>query len=1064
MKTTALVLTLWLTLAGVVWCEEQDLQVFDYESKNQAFQSADKLEYVTKHATQGKHAGKIRLTDHFVPNIEFYGGANHAGKWGEYDQFVIDLVVEDAPIAVAGFARDKDSKDWWTWHNFNFRFVPGKHQLRLSLGALTRQNGGPNVDPKTLTLLNMVFSSEDPKNPTTVYLDNARLVKGTGSYKVKTLYSFEGADTGKYVLEDWPEDQKGKSSLSVVEEHAVAGKRALKLESRSPAGNVQFSGFDKDWSLYDTLVIDVFNPSEKEISVGGWVRDKPLQLKDDWWVRHNWQQVLKPGFNSIYMSVGGMSGPNGGKPLNTDNILQFNLSVSMTTLFIDNIRLVKGVEEIPVAGLKPFDFGPKTSGLMPGFTRISSADTYTPESGYGWLPGAHFARDFDMNELLGRHRPPDDLCRDYLQPLKGTFVVDLPDGEYSVWLMMSCPASGWAPTFKRRTVTANGKVVLDETHDAASFKQYEFQFQDVEDLPGDDLFDRYISKLFKPTRFNVEVKGGKLTLDFDGHGQWWSAMINGLVIWPKKSDADAERWLENLNARRKTQYQTAHVERRPEAPKYTPTDDEKKRGFVLFTHSPDEEIAINSVPKAPPAAANLQLAGSPGEYVTGCVALHLLQDFGQINEASCELKGADGQLVSGRVRAVRYKALNQIQQTSVYEVKPKYLDDVSASPVAMRSGITRSFWITLAIPQNAVGEFSGTLKLKTPQRELASVPVKLTVWPIRLEEPDIPLGIYITHPTEAYHSFDPAGEEFWDAWRKVLKDSKEHGVTSLDPALSIRLQRIENGKAIVDFTAADRFMELAKAAGFKQELSGYAMDHGFPLKITKTMNYDAIAKQFGVGSYAEVVKAYFDAVREHAKEKQWLPICFCTADEYVAHPGGELAKLAAHHRLLRENALGFEFYPADSLYYHTKEENERVQYDALVADLHTYAAGQFLGREGDVMKKAGRRLWRYNMGVTRPSFGTWMFHARKKHNVSGMFTWVYPSAGTYGVHYLASHNEAAYGIAYSSSRGPRATLGWERVRLGCNDHRYLQTAWNLVEKAKKQNKAVAEADALRKAI
>ena len=47
-----------------------------------------------------------------------------------------------------------------------------------------------------------------------------------------------------------------------------------------------------------------------------------------------------------------------------------------------------------------------------------------------------------------------------------------------------------------------------------------------------------------------------------------------------------------------------------------------------------------------------------------------------------------------------------------------------------------------------------------------------------------------------------------------------------------------------------------------------------------------------------------------------------------------------------------------------------------------------------------------------------------------------------------SHREANYGVLYPSDHGLRTTPTWERIRAGCNDHRYLQTAWELIAAAK----------------
>jgi hypothetical protein len=1039
--------------------------IFDFESPKQAFESADKLQYVPEHATQGKLAGKVTLDKAVALNIFFFGGSNQCGKWGDYDQFVYDVFVEGGPAKVYGFVRDKQGMDWWKRHNFELKLQPGKRRLAFSLGAFTRQNGNGSLDLKSIDFFAISFDSEDPKNPATLYLDNARLVKGTGNYEVKVLYSFEGADAGKFELEDWPEEFKGKSAMTPVEEHATAGKKALKLESRAPAGNVQFSGFDGNWNAYDTLALDIFNAADKTAQISGWIRAGDVNA--GWWDRHNWERMLKPGFNTVRMSVGGITSPKGNKPIDTANVVKFNLAVDRTTLFIDNVRLIKGVEEIPVAGLKKFDFGPENSAVMPGFAKITKASGYDPAKGCGWLPGGQFGRDFDIMEMLGRHRPPDDLTRDFCMPTQATFAVDVPDGSYGVWLMLGPPGNGWGQTFQHRSVTANGKVVVDETFDINSFKKHEFRFEDEEDLPGDDLWEKYIDKLFRPARFDVEVAGGQLKLDFNSYGSWWCAMVDGLVLWPKASANDAERWLANFDALRKEQFQAMHVEKTPEAKTYAATEDDKKRGYVLFVHSADRAVEVNSVPAPEEIQTTaLTLAGAPGEYVTGCVGLYPLKDCGQIARAECSVPCAVSagnaraeNTIQGAVRVQRYKALNK---TAVYDIVPKYLDDVAVKPVSLKAGVTRSFWATLQIPANAEGgEYSGSLKLTGAQGGEITVPVKLTVWPIKLVEPKFPMGMFMMGPMHAYLAFDPKGEEYWQTWKQILEDARAHGLTSVDPAISIPLQRIVNGKAEVDFSAGDRFMELAKAAGFSQELNGYNVGSGINLRVQA--NYDAEAKRFGVASYAEAVKAYFDAVREHAKEKGWLPICFCTDDEYIVHPGGDAARLASHHKLLQDNAPGFRFVAFDSAYLEEQPQN-RAAREQMLADIDTWGAGVHGPREVEVVKAAKRRLWLYNTGMNRFTFGTYMFFARQKYNVEGFFQWVYTGGGTYSNFYLASHVEAHYGVVYPSSRGLRTTPTWERIRTGCSDHRYLETAWQLIAQAKAQNKGAAAAKALEDAI
>jgi hypothetical protein len=89
-----------------------------------------------------------------------------------------------------------------------------------------------------------------------------------------------------------------------------------------------------------------------------------------------------------------------------------------------------------------------------------------------------------------------------------------------------------------------------------------------------------------------------------------------------------------------------------------------------------------------------------------------------------------------------------------------------------------------------------------------------------------------------------------------------------------------------------------------------------------------------------------------------------------------------------------------------------------------------------------------------------MFYAHNKWNVQGFTQWIYGGEGTLGHFDMASHNESWYGIVVPSSRGLRSTVTWERIRAGCDDHRYLQTAQEAIAAAK----GTAEAKALESTI
>ena len=425
-------------------------------------------------------------------------------------------------------------------------------------------------------------------------------------------------------------------------------------------------------------------------------------------IAYNWERMVRPGASTVRLPVGMMVDPGGKIIVKPDQVVAFNVATDNQTLFIDNIRLVKGTEEVAVEGMKKFDFGPKTSAVMPGFTAVSSQDIYAAGKGYGWLPGSQLQRDSDILEALARHRPPDDLTRDFCQPINASFVVDLPNGEYRGWLMMAPPgARVWTRYAKGQTVLAQGKTIQDLQYDAESFKKWEFQWQDAEDLPGDDLWERYRNSAFVPTIFDFTVSNGKLTLSFAAR-DYLSSMACGLVVYPKSQEQAAGKWFDNLANQRKEQFLAMHVETLPPAPKAYEgiAAADQQRGYVRFVHSPDRQVEINSVPTAQEAAVKSIVAyATPGEYEDVCVGLYPLKDGPAVKLTVSDLKSESGAVIPAAnisAQVLRYKALNH---NAVYTIEPKFLDKYPAEGLPMKQGVTRSIWLIVQAPKDCGGRY-----------------------------------------------------------------------------------------------------------------------------------------------------------------------------------------------------------------------------------------------------------------------------------------------------------------------------------------------------------------------
>lgn len=152
---------------------------------------------------------------------------------------------------------------------------------------------------------------------------------------------------------------------------------------------------------------------------------------------------------------------------------------------------------LPAAGSGyRFDFGP--GATAEGYTRVEATQSYSPESRYGFT---------NTSVTTGEDRGTSDALRsDFVQAQGSTFLVDLPNGDYTVKLI-----AGDAAAATNIAITAEKMAKVQLTDKPAG------QFLEME--------------------FPLSLVDGQLNLDFSGT----AAKINSLVIAaraPRTATAD----------------------------------------------------------------------------------------------------------------------------------------------------------------------------------------------------------------------------------------------------------------------------------------------------------------------------------------------------------------------------------------------------------------------------------------------------------------------------------------------------------------------------------------------
>ena len=193
---------------------------------------------------------------------------------------------------------------------------------------------------------------------------------------------------------------------------------------------------------------------------------------------------------------------------------------------------------------------------MPGWFSLQNKQ-YTQARGYG------LSLDAVVLQALDR-RHPNQLFQDWVSFARGGVNVDLPQGEYRVWAMLEDPGY-WElyPAYSSRRVTAEGVTVVRESVTVAQWLQRYYRHEGDEDLPGDNMWQRYIRQRYTPVEFSVNVSDGQLNLGFQG--TTFACALSALVVYPSSQGEQGARFLHQLWGRLESDFARDFRELRPVA-------------------------------------------------------------------------------------------------------------------------------------------------------------------------------------------------------------------------------------------------------------------------------------------------------------------------------------------------------------------------------------------------------------------------------------------------------------------------------------------------------------------
>ena len=219
-----------------------------------------------------------------------------------------------------------------------------------------------------------------------------------------------------------------------------------------------------------------------------------------------------------WLSAGSLAQPAGfgtnettSLPLRGTFPLNQSIAASTENLAFSNGLSSSGVSKREAPKIVVLQFGTPDSATRTGFTKVTVRDAYDPDRGYGFEStkgleafnrgGSEIVlpKDEYTSSVYGAYRTTSDLtCALIEGTTNNAFIVALPDGEYSVWLIAS--DAEWDPPLFE--VWAEGQKKLD-----VRIPRRAFVFMEP---------------------FQARATDGRLKIEFKGpHGWILSALVIG---------------------------------------------------------------------------------------------------------------------------------------------------------------------------------------------------------------------------------------------------------------------------------------------------------------------------------------------------------------------------------------------------------------------------------------------------------------------------------------------------------------------------------------------------------
>jgi hypothetical protein len=472
-----------------------------------------------------------------------------------------------------------------------------------------------------------------------------------------------------------------------------------------------------------------------------------------------------------------------------------------------------------------------------------------------------------------------------------------------------------------------------------------------------------------------------------------------------------------------------------------PTIHDKSVGYTIFSRSSLEYVFPGSRPKESEMIDHLATRVVRNGFEPITFSLYPLQNLGTVKISVTDLKSAKEIISKDKIRIGYVESVHE----TVGLPEGKFLNLPTlirpGNQVKVEAGKCQRFWLTLRIDDDVLpGGYKGKITI-SPQYGLeTSFPLEVSVAPISLENiPGIDYFMLMTYEfTELTMPWtSEEKEKIYKSACNVLKDYQEHGMTTL--CLHSPFVPITNENGTPNLEDIFGALRAAKEIGFKGRIIWY-MGH---LIQTSKPKHPGNIMSFDKEIHLPRLKYIVETVSKYAKEHGYPDVIFLPIDE----PGDSYQDFQNKRQAITPLLLkAIKDLGAQNML--------TSGYDKRFKPVDFLCSGEMKKEDLVAAHQSGSVYWLYNNDVTtkclNPAYARYIYgYYTWMNQVDGMSSWTFQNTqNASGLPTKADVPGRDIYLAYPDPNGPMATLKWEAIKEGIDDHKLMYQLVKRIQKLK----------------